>query len=439
MLSSPDIFRNSQHVWYRAYLLLAFGWILACGSCLAVEIAAAKVDLRAGLPHLAARLHASQPVTVAFLGGSITEQGWYVRATMAWFAKTWPQVQFTTVNAGVAGMASTYGVYRVEKTVLVANPDLVVVEFAVNDGDNPTQAGVTRAAMEGIVRQVRQAKPECDLLFVYNARATAIPTYQAGGVPPGAAAHEQVAAHYGIPGVFLVAEAAQRISAGTLRWSADAGKPDAEKLIEESRRRSAAGEEPDQKEAKAKDQQPVFTVDGVHPNALGGELSAAAIATVIQRCVALPAHASAKPLPPPLETGSQARARLVAMTEGTGWTRIDLAADAELKRYRRASIDLWAGVSAAKATLRFTGTRVSLQVLGGAGCGAMSVVIDGGAARRIAFEDRYTVTTKRLGIIDLPLAEQLPEGPHVVELTMLEPGRIAYFRILGEAQGPGQP
>lgn len=49
---------------------------------------------------------------------------------------TFPEDDFEFVNAGIGGTDSYLGVHRVNKGVLEYEPDLVLVEFSVNDEDS---------------------------------------------------------------------------------------------------------------------------------------------------------------------------------------------------------------------------------------------------------------------------------------------------------------
>ena len=81
-----------------------------------------------------------EDITVAYIGGSITEG--YNAGTTEFYAKTctdllqgyFPDITVTGVNAGISGTPSLLGNLRLERDVLSADPDIVFVEFAVNDG-----------------------------------------------------------------------------------------------------------------------------------------------------------------------------------------------------------------------------------------------------------------------------------------------------------------
>lgn len=104
---------------------------------------------------LAARqkdLHGSAPVTVAFLGDSVT-QGCFecyineqdrvdtvFEPEQAYSAKLrqilsllYPRAQINIVNAGISGDSAKGGLLRVERDVLAFSPDLTVVSFGLND------------------------------------------------------------------------------------------------------------------------------------------------------------------------------------------------------------------------------------------------------------------------------------------------------------------
>lgn len=114
-----------------------------------------------------------EEVTIAYIGGSITE-GYNAMNTQSFaylsyehFKKSFGKgdnVKF--VNAGMAGTPSSLGMIRYKRDVLdraESAPDIVFVEFAVNDGDDVTKGD----AYESLVRNILNAenKPAVVLLF----------------------------------------------------------------------------------------------------------------------------------------------------------------------------------------------------------------------------------------------------------------------------------
>lgn len=84
-------------------------------------------------------------INVAYLGGSITygmtvapnepEKCWAYRST-EWLREQFPDATINYVNAGMSGTPSILGNTRLERDVLAYDPDIVFVEFAVNDGNS---------------------------------------------------------------------------------------------------------------------------------------------------------------------------------------------------------------------------------------------------------------------------------------------------------------
>src|SRR5688500_1843855 len=96
---------------------------------------------RRGLGRTGALLRAGEPLTVAFVGGSVTngaaassEACSYRRRVSSWLAAQHPSGDVRDVNAALGGTGSVWGAFRAGREVLIHDPDLVFVEFAVNDG-----------------------------------------------------------------------------------------------------------------------------------------------------------------------------------------------------------------------------------------------------------------------------------------------------------------
>src|SRR5580698_2591892 len=128
---------------------------------------AEEVHARGGLPNFFARAeHPDGEIKVAYLGGSITAQAGYRVKSLAHFRTMFPPAKFSEINAAIGGTGSDLGVFRVQQDVLDQHPDLLFVEFAVNDGGAAPEQ-IFRC-MEGIVRQTWKAAPKCDICFVYT-------------------------------------------------------------------------------------------------------------------------------------------------------------------------------------------------------------------------------------------------------------------------------
>ncbi|MBR3447020.1 MAG: hypothetical protein IKH27_04370 [Oscillospiraceae bacterium] len=77
-----------------------------------------------------------EKLTMAYLGGSITEMGKYTTPFSSYVKSTFAKGGFTEVNAGLSGTSSVVGLVRSEPNVISKNPDIVFVEFSVNDHED---------------------------------------------------------------------------------------------------------------------------------------------------------------------------------------------------------------------------------------------------------------------------------------------------------------
>lgn len=96
-------------------------------------------------------------IKVAFLGGSITQgcnatshDNCYAYKTYLWFKNTFEDVEVKYINAGVGATDSILGVHRVYNQVISEAPDIVFIDFAVNDGYDMYQ----RIAYESLIRRL---------------------------------------------------------------------------------------------------------------------------------------------------------------------------------------------------------------------------------------------------------------------------------------------
>ena len=104
-----------------------------------------------------ARAQQGEPLTVAFLGGSITHgslasspETCYAYRVYEGIRNRFPQADVKYVNAGIGGTDSQFGVARVSDDVLRYDPDLVFIEFSVND----EEGAHAMETYEGLVRRV---------------------------------------------------------------------------------------------------------------------------------------------------------------------------------------------------------------------------------------------------------------------------------------------
>ncbi|MBQ7039169.1 MAG: SGNH/GDSL hydrolase family protein, partial [Clostridia bacterium] len=153
-----------------------------------------EYNTRGGIYNTLKKLQNGEDITIGYLGGSITMQDSWRPYTTQWFEETYSG-DVTEVNIGLSGTGADLAVCRIDQDVLVHNPDLVFIEYAVNGG--------AAKDMEGMILKIWEHDPTTDIIFVYTTQTSNYSTYKSGNLPQYPAIYEPVAEHYGIPSVFF--------------------------------------------------------------------------------------------------------------------------------------------------------------------------------------------------------------------------------------------
>ena len=180
-------------------------------------------------------------LTVGFIGGSITQgfsatnpEKCYAARTVAWLRKVYPNTEFAYVNAGIGATDSQFGAARVQEDLLRRLPDLVFVEFSVND----ESMSHYRETYEGLVRQIYASSSHPAMVLLHSVY------YDSGR--SAAYYHAQIGRHYDLPCISMQNSIYPAVAAGRLP---------AEKI----------------------------TADFLHPNDLGHELVASVITNFLEK------------------------------------------------------------------------------------------------------------------------------------------------------------
>lgn len=138
--------------------------------------------------------------TVAFIGGSLTEGGAsWISATKSVLKEKMPEKEIVTINAGKGGTGSSYGAARFMEDVGSYSPDMVIIEFAVNDtGLNEEQSKIY---MESMVRQSKKLPKEPVIIFLYAPSPLEKDSDEYGTWARGVQWKEEIANHYGIKSI----------------------------------------------------------------------------------------------------------------------------------------------------------------------------------------------------------------------------------------------
>jgi len=318
---------------------------------------------------------------IAYLGGSLTEgygasdpeiHSWRARTT-AYFREQFPSAEVHEIYAAIGGTGSYLGAFRLERDVLAAKPDLVFVEFAVNDGNVPKNRVIR--SLEGIIRHIHGTAPECEIVLVLNATEDHFTDYSNGKIPEAVATHQSVANYYGLP----------TIESGRALW----------REVNESRATPAD-----------------LFIDHVHPTDAGYRIYSETVREFLVAALAAP-KAVASEWPSPMTANPLDRATLIDAWSITdeGWRRCDESLAGRYPHYLEST------APGAAFSFEFHGTDVGLYWLVASDSGEIEATLDGQNLGVFTSWDHYALSFTRANYVTL--AEDISPGQHTLNLRVL--------------------
>lgn len=164
------------------------------------------------------RARAGERLSVVFFGGSLTwgaqatdPQLTSYRALMAHrLTEHYPEAHFTFWDAAIGGTGSQLGAFRLERDVLSRQPDLVFLDFTVNDGPFSQPDPDRLGSYESIIRRlVQKGIPVVPVIF-----AVKKDTLPGAPIRPLDQKHKEIAEAYGLPIGDAVTLIQQRVQSG---------------------------------------------------------------------------------------------------------------------------------------------------------------------------------------------------------------------------------
>lgn len=168
------------------------------------------ITVRSDLTNLYNKLNSTEEVVVSYFGGSVTagygssnsNQLSWRGLTYNWLKEKFPNAKLVQNNVAQGGSGSHLGAFRVGPDIIDMNSDLVFVEFAINDYYSGTQSdGTVSLYYEAILRQIREALPNCEIIAVYVTDSGKVQSYGDSKMHETAAAQDAVCEHYGVTSI----------------------------------------------------------------------------------------------------------------------------------------------------------------------------------------------------------------------------------------------
>jgi hypothetical protein len=344
---------------------------------------------RAGLPNVFHKIAHQRQVRIGYIGGSITEarEGWR-DLSFSWFRLTFPLTAFYQTDATIGGTGSDLGVFRIERDLLVHNPDLIFVEFAVIVGGKNREE--TLDAMEGLIRKIWRWNPETDICLVYTTAEAYCTELVYGRQHPAPLAMEELAEYYGIPSINAGLEIARLYAQKKLVLSADPSE-NAHTIV--------------------------FTRDRTHPLPESGHPiyghTVAKYLAEMQTAKAVVRH----PLPAPFQPSGWQDATFADLSQAVmqgKWTRL-AAGDEIYDRFHKNFPSVYKAEPGATLEFKFKGTRLGFYDCIGPESGAIAITVDGKTQTMTRF-DQWCNGYRRHNF----MLEPLNDGLHHVKVKVLD-------------------
>ena len=160
-----------------------------------------------------------EPLSVVFFGGSLTfganasdpNTTSYRGLMTQWLRDTYPNTPITFHDAAIGGTGSQLGMFRIERDVLKYNPDLVFLDFTVNDNAEGTDVE-NLASYERIIRTLLEN--DCTVLPVLMLFKGDVEIERNEALPPRHQAHLELAKAYNLPTANVLEYVRSKVAAG---------------------------------------------------------------------------------------------------------------------------------------------------------------------------------------------------------------------------------
>jgi hypothetical protein len=277
-----------------------------------------------------------------------------------------------------------------DQDVLDYNPDLVFVEFAVNDSG--TDSLVICHSMEGIVRKIKKHNPNTDICFLYTLNQGMLDDLMKGRLFKSMRYMDNIAEYYRIPSVNFAIRVIDLLNKDSLIFKGEKGKDYSGKMV--------------------------FSDDGTHPTMdCGHRIYTATLIKSMLAMENLKMVIADDKLKSPLYPGNYERAKSVSLSDfrkSAGWKTVP--PDDKIYKYYQASSKvfpdlIFSGDPSDFIEIKFKGIVAGLFDVIGPSSAGFTVTVDGGPKILIRRFDVYCGNVFRSNYKLFPVME---EGIHTI-------------------------
>lgn len=312
------------------------------------------------------KLMSDKKLNIAYFGGSVTfgtgatnpETKSWRAITTSWFKSNFPDTKISENKAAIGGTGTIFGAYRAINDLKLLSdtdkPDLVFMEFAINDMLDGTPSADVRVYTETIVRTIWDYAPSCDIVFVFTTN------FNHGKTEYSAiTAQKEIAKAYNIPCIYIGKGLYEFIVSGNNNVPP-----------------SSSTEKP----------WTTYFTDTVHPTDAGYAKYAEYVANYLKSELidkkANPTLSEDK-IPPSSTVTSVLKHPMISNFKGQDSSKLNGWA-------LNANGYITSATEGASFTFTFTGTKISVWAWAYSDSGAIEYSVDGGAPQTIALYRSYT-------------------------------------------------
>jgi lysophospholipase L1-like esterase len=160
------------------------------------------------------KVRSSGEIRIGYIGGSITErynassyEKCYPVLLCDFLKKTFGAINFIPLNKGIGATGSRFGCSRVRDDLLSQKPDVIIIEYSVNDRIDDSLE--VKGTMEGLVRQCLNSGAEVMMLCMMSR----------DGDDAVQKLHYSIGKHYNIPVISYFSALKPLLQSGAIEWN----------------------------------------------------------------------------------------------------------------------------------------------------------------------------------------------------------------------------